>query len=117
MLEIALIPHDAGEEPVLPLSGGGVNVTEQLVVRHCFRIQVSPGWFTFQVHVCSEESFTELSFTGSGVTDYKDRMSDGKQFFELNNLTGRILVNKETAVQCAVSITFNSLGRDTLLKH
>ena len=86
MGDVALIPHDAGKQTVLPLPSCGVDVTEQFVVCHGFRVQIRPDGFPFQVLVCSEQDLAKLCFARTCVTDNEYGMTDSQQLLELYNL-------------------------------
>ena len=78
-----LISHDAGEESILPLSGGGVDIPEQFVVCHGFRVQVSPHGLPLQVLVGAVENATRLCFTCTRVSDNEDGVPNRQQLLEL----------------------------------
>ena len=69
-------PHNAGEQTVFPLPGGGVDHTVQLVIGHRLWIEVGEDWLSLLVAVGSVESLPGLRLSGSRFSHNEHRVTD-----------------------------------------
>lgn len=76
----------AGPLTVLPLARGRVDDAEQLVVGHCFRVEVGPDRPALHVLIRLVERFEDLGFSGAGVSHHEHGVADGQQLLQLNHL-------------------------------
>ena len=92
LAEVAEVPHDAGEQAVLPLPGGGVDDPVQLVVGDGLGVEICVGRLLLQVLVSPEERLPSHSFSRASVPHDEDGVSDEQDLLQLDDLHDEILL-------------------------
>ena len=76
--EVCCVPHDVGEESILPLSCGWIDDAIQLIIGDCLGVEVCVHWLLLLVLISFDQSLPHLCFASSCLSNYEDRMSHTK---------------------------------------